>query len=628
MHIRSILYFLTLFFALGLIAQDSLTVVPQNPSNLLEDYLNDLEEMGRTLSGWKGESEAEAEGSWFFGSYAMLLLQNNGRSADLPFKGFESLIPALWSDFKYLTPRYLVELAGGALSNGNLMAITETHSFSELRKEERFILNVAGLSYLRMLQSTVGDSLYSQIINETMLSSPTPVHITHALIETIGSLCGPEMGHQFELALSSSRWADVELSKVKSTKTGVEISIKHKGVWHFPVDVLVISATGDSSFFVYGISDQDPLIVAQNDIVEIILDPKRKLSEYYRYNNKWPRLSHNIHIQPLVALPDWTSYRVTVNPTIWSDWDGEKRFGLKFASGFGVDLWPAYPSDFRHRLSLEVDAHAPYDTVVNWGERLSYSHPLSLENRLFTQFSIHTFDDWEGVGIGLTKYVGQQSFLIQGPALTYQRLNISIEHDAYADSLIWVSDQKIDVVKAAYSGLSLTRLGDRLYINLRSAFGQGPAGNFSIFKANSDLSGVFWDWLVGGLQIEAGFQSQETPEPYQFSHSYIWQDALAAIPIFRGQNKLTHKTNNYMGVSVSGGYWFSGFQLKVFSSTMIVDMDDVGWKSVKPRHAAGFGFEHNSFFTAGLYFPLWQSHPLEGEKPWAWRYQWRLTWNL
>jgi len=57
-------------------------------------------------------------------------------------------------------------------------------------------------------------------------------------------------------------------------------------------------------------------------------------------------------------------------------------------------------------------------------------------------------------------------------------------------------------------------------------------------------------------------------------------------------------------------------------------MDEVGWGGVKPHYAAGFGFEHKSFFTAGLYFPIWQSHPLEGEEPWAWRYQARLVWNL
>jgi hypothetical protein len=61
---------------------------------------------------------------------------------------------------------------------------------------------------------------------------------------------------------------------------------------------------------------------------------------------------------------------------------------------------------------------------------------------------------------------------------------------------------------------------------------------------------------------------------------------------------------------------------------MIYDHDGLEMEKAVPYHAAGIGFEHKSFFTAGFYFPVWQSHPIEGEESWAWRYQWKLTWNL
>ena len=68
--------------------------------------------------------------------------------------------------------------------------------------------------------------------------------------------------------------------------------------------------------------------------------------------------------------------------------------------------------------------------------------------------------------------------------------------------------------------------------------------------------------------------------------------------------------------------------MKMFASSMIADQVDVPLSKAKPHYAFGFGIEHKSFFTVGLYFPIWQSHPIDGETPWAWRYQWRLTWNL
>jgi len=508
------------------------------------------------------------------------------------------------------------------------MSIKKELSFNKLRTEERFILGVAGFAYLRMLQGTIGDSLFGVVVKDAIQFSPNPSSITDELIKGMKTHCCEDLALQFEMALTSSCWSDVVLKSVKTKQDSTAIQIQHLGPWHFPVEVLVVSVGGDSTYYRYGLLQTTPLMISGVDVDEVVLDPHHLLAEYYRFNNRWPRLRNNIYLQPFGALPDWTNYRMTINPAIWSDWDDEKRVGIKLTSGFGVDLWPAYPSDYRHRISLEVNGHDPYNSEMNWGGRISYAHPVNLDKRLFSHLTAHTYDDWSGVSGGFTRYVGKQTFLIQGPRLTYQRVGMAVEYNQYADSLIWHKNQTISIIKASYSGLSLTRQGDRVYIRVKGASGKGSQGNFSIFKAQTDLSGVFWGWLVGGVQFEAGFQSETTPDPYQFTHNYAWQDGLAALPNFRGQTKLDKNTNEYMGLSLSGGYWLSGFQLKVFTSSMIVDMDKLGWGGVKPHYAAGFGFEHRSFFTAGLYFPLWQSHPLEGEEPWAWRAQWRLTWNL
>ncbi|NQV41685.1 MAG: hypothetical protein HQ506_04955 [Candidatus Marinimicrobia bacterium] len=626
MHIKNLANLLFIFFAGSLAGQTITLDSTGTPEHPLELYLSEIDEMGRTLSNW--EADSLDQGSWFFGSYAMLLLSNNGKGENVPFVGLETVVPSLWSDFKYMTPRYLLELAGGALSNGNLMSIRKDLIFNKLRTEERFILEVAGFSYLRMLQGTIGDSLFSVLVKDLIQFSADPTCITDELIKSMSTHCCEELAIQFEKALTSSRWSDVELDYVKTRPDSIEIGIKHLGVWHFPVEVLVISTAGDSIRYTYGLDQSTPLIIPKLDVAEVILDADHLLAEYYRYNNRWPRLRNNVHIQPFGALPDWTSYRITVNPTIWSDWDGEKRVGVKLTSGFGVDLWPAYPSDYRHRISLELNGHSPYDSSMSWGGRISYGHPINLDNRLFSHLMVHYYDDWTGISMGITRYIGKQRFLIQGPRLTYQRVAVAFEFDKYADSLIWNHNQSIRILKGSYSGLSLTKQGDRIYLRSNAASGRGPLGNFSIIKAQADLTGVFWGWLAGGIQFVTGFQSESTPDPYQFTHSYVWQDGMAAIPNFRGQTKLTENTTEYMGLSISSGYWMKGIQLKLFTSGMIVDMNKVGWDVVKPHYAAGFGFEHNSFFTAGLYFPLWQSHPLEGEEPWAWRYDARLVWNL
>ncbi len=606
--------------------ENSPEISPAKGENPIRDYLIELDEVGQTLSGWEGDQEELS--SWFFSAYAMLILSNNGDNDMRPFSNLESLVPPFWEDLKYMTPRYLVELAGGVLSYGGLMSLTADRSLPEKRTEEQFILVVSGYGYLRMLCGTVGDSQFQEIISLTMSATRSPELIASELLSAISKISGESLSEQFEIALTSGTWMDVGIDKIRKQGDSTDVIIKHFSTWSFPVEVLAVEQNGDSSYYTYDLNQTKPLRVRGRSFKRIILDPHHKLAEYYRFNNKWPKIKNNIYIQPFAALPDWESYRIVLSPRFWSDWDGEKRYALKLSSGFGVDLWPAYPSDYRHRISTEISVHTPIDRRSHWGGRVNYSHPIMLHKRLFAIGQAHSYDDWSGVSIGLTKYIGQQRFLIEGPKLRYQRLGLSVEEDRYGDPLIWQGAQDIQLLRASYTGLSLTRYGDRLYVNLISAFGKGPENTFSIFKSQVDLSGVFWKWLVGGLHFVSGSQSSSTPGPYQFTHDYAWQDNLAALPNFRGQARSTQRPHNYLGGSLSGGYWVSWYQAKLFASGMLYDNDDLKLTQVKPQYAAGFGFEHKSLFTVGLYFPVWQSHPLAGEEHWAWRYQWRFTWNL
>ena len=627
MRFISVLCLISLIYPVSGVGQADIPVTPSPQiENPILDYLTEIDEVGRTLSGWEGESEVLS--SWFFSAYAMLILSNDGMNDSRPFSNLGSIIPPFWEDLKYLTPRHLIEIAGGALSYKNIMSLGVGQPFKDKRTEQQFITIISGYSYLRMLSGTVGSAQYGDIVSMTMDSTQNPQEITAALIKSVTLIAGDGLGEQFSVALSSGSWMDAGIDNVKKGVDSTAITIEQYGIWSFPIEVLTIDDDGDSTYHTYSLDQSAPLSVQGTRFKRIILDPQHMLAEFYRFNNKWPKLQDNIFLQPFVALPDWESYRIVVSPGYWSDWNGEKRYALKLTSGFGIDLWPAYPSDFRHRISAEINVHAPIDTQSHWGSRMSYGHPLSLSKRLFANARVHHYDDWSGVSLGITKYIGKQQFLIQGPKLLYQRISLSVEQDSYGDPLIWQASQDIQLLRASYTGLSLTRYGDRLYVNLTSAYGKESEDNFLITKSQLDLSGVFWSWLVGGIHFVSGTQNHSTPGPYQFTHDYAWQDHLAALPSFRGQAQSVQRPHNYLGLSLSGGYWVSWYQVKIFASSMLYDQENFTLTQVKPQYAAGFGFEHKSLFTVGLYFPIWQSRPLEGETYWAWRYQWRFSWNL
>ena len=592
----------------------------------LEEYLLNLDEVGRTLSRWQGEDHEM--NSWFFCSYAMLILQNYGRDDLQAFPTFKRLVPSIWSDFKNVNPRYLIELAGGTLAFNDLMKVQRDEPFNRKRAEEQYILIINGYALLRMLQGTVGDSLFKEVVRGTTASANSVQELEQGLASAISEHYDPWVGDQFLQAMSSGEWTDAEISRVRRSSGAVKVSIAYNSRWSFPVDVLFISREGDSSLVKHEPQQGNILSFSGHDVRTIILDPDHKLAEYYRYNNKWPSTRNRIYVQPFATLPSWENYRIKVNPTSWSDWDDEKRYGLRFTSGFGIDLWPAYPSDFRHRVSWELNAHTKLNKESYWGGRLIYGHPVSRKQRLFSEIQMHSYADWKGASLGVTKYIGEQSFLIHGPRLKYQRLKLSLDTDSYQDTSIWKQNERVNVLRMSYSGLSITRYGDRLLVSVQSAYGQSEESNFSMIKTQIDLSGVFWKTIVTGIQMVGGSQSASTPGPYQFTYDFAWQDNLAALPRFRGQTRIDHPTDNYLGLSVSGGYWFSWLQAKLFGSTILFDQESVTLSESRPHYAFGFGVEHKSFFTLGLYFPIWQSHPVEGENSWAWRYQWRLVWNL
>ena len=620
------LFFLFLILgSLGYSQDSTLVLRPNATGNPLLDYVLELDEMGRAFSGW---SQTDSLGdSWLFASHALLVIRNNGINDLEPFPGMVTLVPALWKDLKTLSPRYLVELAGGALATPELMSLTRKTDLKDIQVEERFIMTVAGFSHLRMLHGTIGDSLYQEVLFSAVESAPTAAELSSELIKSVQIHCDPLLAESFAQILKGENWLDLELNVTPAGRDSTHFSIHYGNDLRFPCQLLIVWDSGDSSI-VNSADMLEGLVFDHSQLKSLELDPEHILSEYYRFNNKWPRFAGNIHIQPFLGLPDWEYYKVVVSPSSWSDWDGDKRYGLKISAGLGIDLWPAYPSDFRHRMTLEFNTHGPLDDQVAWGSRATYGHPISRPARLFSNISVHNFDDWQGASVGLTKYIGRQTYLIQGSRLTYQRVSLAIERDRYGDPDIWERKQAIDLVRSVYTGLSLNRFGDRIYLRLRGAQGHGPDGAFSLVRTQIDLSGVFWNWLVGGFHFVGGVQSESTPAPYQFTHSYAWQDELSALPNFRGQTKIAETTNGYLGLSVAAGYWFSWMQVKLFGSSMMYDQPNINFVDVKPRYAAGFGFEHKSIFTAGMYFPIWQSNPLEGEKEWQWRYQWRFTWNL
>lgn len=618
-----------LLIATGLLcAQES----DETLADPIEGSLDGLDALGQALLRW--DDPEQIRETWLFGSIALYSRSSDVLGRGDPFPNFQRIVPGnLWPDFKNMSYNSLNELADGVLMHsGDMVAWKPTGSFRELTTVQQLLAYLTGMRHLTMLQATLGDSLFWEILRETATRTDHAQNITDTLGIVLGEYRDPALAKEFLKALASPDRSDIELRSVRERNGSYTLDIRQLGAWDFPFDIMATTHDGDTLLFEQvDLVGTEFIFVSMKKVRHIELDPSHHLVEVFRYNNHWPRIRGNWRIQPFWALPDWESFRVVATPVLWKDWGSEQRVGVKLSGGFGIDLMPAYPADYRHRYSLEANSFGPVDLQESWGLRAKYQHPISWTYRLFVNAGAHGYADWQGYSLSLVNYPGLQRYLIQGPEIRFRRLSLGGGYDAYQDRNTWEDPQRLRYLRLDYSTFSLTDVGNRMNVNINSAYGQSDLGqyaDFFVLKTKVDLSGVFWNWLSGDFRLVSGLQSDAMPLPYRFTYEQRWNSSLAQLPRFRGQPRYADPVSKYLGLSFSTGYWFSWAQAKLFASGLLFNHGEDMLLEAQPRYAAGVGLEHKSFFTLGFYVPFWQSHPLEGEEPWAWRYEWKFEWNL
>ncbi len=604
----------------------------ETPPSPAAAFVANWDELGRAILRWEGEPADPA--SWLLGATGLYALQAGPSRSRNPLPALQRLTPALWSDTRNLTYDQLYTMADGILNQtGDMVAWRPGVPFASLSPEQQSLACVTGMRHLSMLAATLGDSTFWEVLRETRQRSGDMENATDVLLEVLRVRAGNTIADGFGVALASPDRTDLDLRSVRHKQNWYVLDIRRNGPWSFPFDIRAVTVDGDTLWF-----DNVSLLGNQfrfhspARVRSVVLDPHHDLVEIYRFNNHWPRLRGNVRIQPFYTLPSWETLSIAIKPSFWQDWKQEKHYGLKFVSGFGVNLMPIYPADYRHRLSLEFTAAGDLEQPEDWGVRADYQHPVSWSRRIFFKARVQAFEEREGAALTLIAYPGHQRYLIQGPNIRYRRLSTTFGGDRFAHDATWELTQRLQYLALGYNSLALTRSGNRLDLSYNAALGKRldppAASTFHVLKTRINLGGVFMHWLAGDLSLVAGEQSRRIPLPYRFTNSHAWNSSLAWLPRFRGQPLKEREVSQYLGLSFSTGYWYRWLEVKAFASTLFYGDGAGSLFSVGPSNAVGFGLEHRSFITAAMYFPLWQSDPPAGEDPWAFRVEWKLEWNL
>ena len=601
--------------------------VPDPRKALADNMTSYLDAMGRAMV--QHDDGEDQNTSWFYGAYALLQLENTDGTSDQPLGKLQDYVPGCWADLKYLTVDDLSRKVDAIMTHGVTVPLYRPERpFSKQTAEERLVNFFNGMRHLKMLRYTLGDSLFEVIVTQTDASGQNGQALTDTLIQQISSLYSPRLAYAFFKALQTADRTDPTLDSVQNSSNFVRIKMTQKGAWNFPVTLRLITKQADTLVFNQVWPDSESIVLpVPARVKQVILDPDKQLVEIDRYNNYWPRYPQAVMVQPFWGLPSWEYYKIVISPFSWRDWNDLKRYGVRVTGGIGIDLMPLYPSDYRHRWMVELSAYGDVDQPKQWGVRLDYGTPLSWRQRLFLGIKADLFKDFQKTELGLTKYVGISRYPFQGFRLEYHRFTGASGVVHYANRPVCGQPVTVPYLSLTTTRFMLTEAGHQLHYSgtiLTGWDGNQPWGvPFTVYRGQISLGGVFGGWLRAGFSGVGGYERGAVPYPFEFTETRAWIHPMAKMPGLQGQATREDPAYAYLGTRVSLGYWFDLFQPKVFGSAMLYGDQQTPFDSAPLQKAVGIGFEHQSFFFLGVYFPFWRSHPTAGENQWAFRYQWK-----
>lgn len=490
---------------------------------------------------------------------------------------------------------------------------------------------IVGNHALQTLHTAVGDSLMRIIMRDYFIMLRGKVSDTEQFITIIKKHANKHIATNFRLALTTNLRPDliiesVENKYIKNSTWQNRIKATYQGEWKLPVDVLIVTGKGDSTILEKVIIEENSTIeLTTNSPITIVdLDPNKHIFDSNRFNNHWPR---QISLRPDYGLPSWETYEVYYRPKLKKDWRGNWRTGIFFSGGLGINFMPIIPAFYQNLFDLEI-TFSTGTPNHNWGGRLNYRTPLKSTKNLYWSFQIGREYPKKWSKISLVTYLGETSYLAIHGKSSYSRLTTTISSTEYtaSDPGDWWSTGKNLNLKEVWTLFSYSPI-QRYLVELHALGGFQDKNEFYNIGFSTDYKTRLPVNLVFRIHGEAGFVWDDR-ENNEMAYRLIfvpkvWQESEGKIPIFRGvafDEKIWNKNIISMGFSL--GYetttivqpmiYLDGAVANDVSGSFPVRIDTLS-KSKDIYLTAGVGFESQTMMEIGLFFPLWVSHPKEGE---------------
>ncbi|UCH11591.1 MAG: hypothetical protein JSU61_06790, partial [Fidelibacterota bacterium] len=586
-----------------------------------------------------------------FAEYAsqMYLVKIQRMSADLGLVS-EPRTFDLWSDLRTFRPEGLFRLLHDVLGDRGLPPIHQEGVALEWEDLENmmalaadaYVIYYEGANALKMLQAAVGDSLMQEIMLEYTRDYTWQTVTTDTFVALVGQRAGQRIADNFYQAITTSqrpdlKITDVDVKQAADDRWETTVRTQYQGRWLLPVDVQAITEAGDTVTEAGRWLDEQPDIqfITASPVIRVRLDPRGRMFDTQRANNRWPR---RIQIQPLYGLPSWDLYKLYIRPRLKVDWRGDRRYGICLAGGLGGNFMPLAPAYFAHQIKLDL-TYSPQVDDHPWGGQVIYRNPVRATS--LNQWEVTASYEYprNQQSLAWRGYLGKSKFYFHGGQAAYRQLTTRIIRTEYVEGAVddaWApgSDLALGIDLTYYkhipnhlsifqvsglTGYTDVQDGDRLFHRLSSRIDQ----TYTFFKG-----------LQIHLQMDGRFVWDTRP-------SHVLRSRLGRLPqlwneqggasTFRGR---TDVDSEWWDSMVTGGVslgWQPLFldinHLEIYVNWAVVDDGNSPlfsrfgelFESSPVYTAFGLGWVARSVLHYGVYFPLWLSHPPDDEPNWKFR---------
>ncbi len=500
--------------------------------------------------------------------------------------------------------------------------------------------------YVQMVHAIAGDSLFKEVLKEYrdwLKENYSSLERFNLFVEKHTGYHLAPIGDYYE---KQKTGPDIAVHKIRlkaladGNQYQTSLIIRQKPALMLPLPVSVTDRNGNNYRYTVVTNGQKYDTVKfclSAPLKKISLDPDKIIWDSNRFNNHYPR---NLTFKFLAGLPQIDTYQIFYYPTFDFNQRDWTRLGLKLHSRYWINLQPFFPAQSLDEWSLGINYGYQSQT---WGYDFSYGTSiLALFFKPRLQLRWRDYFGLEEGRLASEVYLGDVRYPGLSRISGYQKLKIGAYYQyvrtlKFLNANSWQTGREL---APFFDFVNFHNWGNwRHVIQVQGKWGV-PYWNGSYHFTRLSIDGQVKirlserNWYY--QRIFLGSASGEILRQelfYFFGKNVLENLSFEAYRLARGEGDMRgygmhkHKGSKILTSNTEWRLSLAGVDQATFDFLLFYDIgalpqqfDRLQMKDFRSDAGCGLEFDIFEAVLLGMHFPLWVSHPLNGESRWQWRW--------